>query len=317
MSTIAGPTAPALREHYRIWPLARLEAVRYARHPLFLVGLLLGVLASAGERGPIEIDYQVIPAFFIGVFGVVVGDRLTKSTDRSRPIVDAAPAPETTRTAAVCLACVVPATAGLALVLLHRAFVLADPIPDWMFGTYSPLDRFLITMVIPVIACAGGPLLGVAVGRWLRFPGASLLAVIVILLWSEVAAYLPAQEMNAGSLFARSLHMATPYTAFGTGNYDINDDINEITLSVRSYTGSPLWFMLWTVTLCGFAVTAGLLHGAVGRTRSLISRAVVALAIIAVAAVILAVAAGNRGLSDTSPQGTLWVAIAAPSGGES
>jgi hypothetical protein len=305
VSAIAEPTAPAIREQYRIWPLARLEAVRYARHPLFLVGLLLGVAASAGEHGPIELDYQVIPAFFIGVFGVVVADRLTKSTDRPRLVVDAAPASQTARTAASCWACAVPAIAGLALVVLHRAFVLADPIPDWMYGTYGPLDRFFITMVIPVIACVGGPLLGVAVGRWLRFPGASLLAVIVVLLWSEVAAYLPAQGMNAGSLFARILHMTTAYTAFGSGD----DPLTR----VRSYTGSPVWFAVWTLTLCGLAAIAALRRGAEGRARRIIGKTAVVLAVVAGLALILAIATGNQRPVDSSLQGLATV-DAAPSG---
>ena len=309
MSTVAVSTAATVGERSGIRPLARLEATRYARHPLFLLGLLLAVLAGAGERGPIELDFQVIPAFFIGVFGIVIAARLTRSTDRSRPVVDAAPMSQTTRTAALCLACSVPAAAGLLLVLLHRAFVLAEPFPDWMYGTYGPVDRFLITMIIPVIACVGGPLLGVAVGRWLRFPGAPLLAVIMILLWSEVAAYLPEQAMDAGSLFARSLHMATPYTAFGTGP-------GEIFTSVRSYTGSPLWFAVWTLTLCGLAATAALWRGAEARTRTLLARTSAALAIAAGVAVILAVVNGNHRMVDTSVQGTALVALAALSDGQ-
>lgn len=309
MSTIAVSTATTRGERSGIRPLARIEATRYARHPLFLVGLLLGVLASAGERGPIELDFQVIPAFFIGVFGIVVAARLTRSTDRSRPVVDAAPVSPTTRTAALCLACWVPAAAGLALVLLHRAFVLADPFPDWMYGTYGPVDRFLITLVIPIIACAGGPLLGVAVGRWLRFPGAPLLAVIVVLQWSEVAAYLPEQAMDASSLFARSLHMATPYTAFGTGT-------GEVFTSVRSYTGSPVWFAAWTLTLCGLAATTALWRGAEAHTRTLLLRTFAALSTVAVLALILAIANGNHRLAETSSQGTVIVGFSAPSDGQ-
>jgi hypothetical protein len=104
VSTSVMPVPAGTAERSGIWPLARLEAVRYARHPVFLVGLLFGVLAGAGERGPIELDFQVIPAFFIGVFGIVIAARLTRSTDRSGPIVDAAPASQTKRTAALCLA---------------------------------------------------------------------------------------------------------------------------------------------------------------------------------------------------------------------
>jgi hypothetical protein len=307
MSTTAMPTAAVAGERSGIWPLARLEAVRYARHPLFLVGLLFGVLAGAGERGPIELDFQVIPAFFIGVFGIVIAARLTRSTDRSRPIVDAAAASQTKRTAALCLACAVPAGAGLALVVLHRAFVLAEPFPDWMYGTWGPVDRFIITMVIPVIACAGGPLLGVAVGRWLRFPGASLLAVIVVVEWSQIASYLPEQDLDSGTLFARTLHMTAPYTAFGNGS-------GEVTVWVRTYTGSPAWFAVWTLTLCGLAVTAALWRGAEGATRRIVGRTAGALAAAAVIALVMAIATGNDAISESGPQGTVPV-VAVPSDG--
>lgn len=308
MSALTLPAEAATGGRPGIGPLARLEAIRYARHPLFLAGLLFGVLAGAGERGPIELDFQVIPAFFIGVFGIVVAARLTTSTERSRSVVTAAPISQTTRTAAMCVACWVPATAGLALVLLHRAFVLAQPFPDWMYGTYGPADRFFITMVIPVIACAGGPLLGVAVGRWLRFPGAALLAVLVVLEWSTVAAALPEHVMDAGSLFARSVHLAAPYTAFGTPS-------GEITEWVRSYTGSPQWFAVWTLTLCGLAATAALWRGAEGHTRTVLRRTFVALSTVAVLALILAVVTGHQEPAYTTPLGTVFDAPAALSDG--
>lgn len=307
MTSVAAPAVPAVAVRSTIWPLARIEAKRYARHPVFLIGLLLGIVFSAGEHGPIELDYQVIPSFFIGVLGLVLATRLTTSTGRSRPVVDAAPVSETMRTAALCLACVVPAAAGVVLVLVHRVFVLADPFPGWMYGTYGPSERFVITMVIPVIACAGGPLLGVAVGRWLRFPGAALLAVVVILFWSNVAAYVPAQGMNSRSLLARFLHMATAYTAFGTSN----GDGNAPTTTVRSYTGSPLWFAVWALALCGLAATAALWRRADGRARTVVGRTFVALVAVALVALTLSVATGNQRLYDTSRGGTVSVALSA------
>lgn len=296
MTTIAR-TAPAVRTSSRtLWPLARLEALRYARHPLFLVGLVLGIVTSAGERGPIELDYHVIPSFFIGVFGIIVAARLTATTRRSQTVLDAAPVSSTTRTAACCLACGVPAAAGVVLVLVHRIFVLSDPIPDWQYGTYGGLDRVAITILVPVIACAGGPLLGVLVARWMRFTGAALITVVAVLLWSELTAYLPPKSsLDPASPFARTLHMVTPYTAFGQRN----DDSTTPLRFVQSYTGSPIWFAVWTLALCGLAVTAAMWPGARGRARGLVGRTFVIVAVCASAALTLAIVTGNAQLYET------------------
>ena len=103
MTTLAGPV-PVTQRRSTVWALARIEAKRYAKHPLFVVGALLAAMFSAGEFGPEELDYHVIPSFFIGVLGIVVAARLTASTERSALLVDAAPVTQTARTAAVCLA---------------------------------------------------------------------------------------------------------------------------------------------------------------------------------------------------------------------
>jgi hypothetical protein len=197
------------------------------------------------------------------------------------------------------------------LVVLHRAFVLANPIPDWKYGTYGLTDRLVITMLIPVIACAGGPLLGVAAGRWLRFPASGLLLVTGVLLWSRLGAYFPEQSgLDPGSVFARVLHLLTPYTAFAAANNDSNKTLTVVT----SYTGSPSWFAVWTLALCGLAATAALRAGAVGRTRRVVARTFVALAAAALIALILAVVTGNQRQYRTSPHGT-HPAAAALAGG--
>ena len=300
--TTAVAGAPPLARTSALWQLARVDAVRYARHPLFLVGFVLALASSAGTYGPTELDHQVVPAFFLGVLGLVVAARLTSATDGSALVVDASPVRETTRTAALCLACAVPAAAGLVVVLFHRAFVLADPQPAFVYAGYSDTDRILITLVIPVIASAGGPLLGVCVGRWLHFRGATLLAVLVLLSWSQLGAYVPEQRMDAGSVTARTLHMVTPYTAF----LETDAESNALPTLVTSYTGSPFWFMVWTLALCGLAVTGALWHGArsEGRpARRSVGRAFTAFAAAAVLAAVLAVTTGATHLAYWTPDG--------------
>jgi hypothetical protein len=306
MTTLAAPVT-VTQTRATVWALARIEAKRYAKHPLFLIGAGLATLCSAGEFGPVELDYHVIPSFFIGVLGIIVAARLTASTERSAQLVDAAPVTQTARTVAMCLACAVPATAGLVIVLMHRLFVMADPIPTYLYGTYGATDRLAITVIVPVIACAGGPLLGIAVARWLRFPGAALLAVIAVLFWSGVTAYVSSQSsMDSGSLFARVLHMLTPYTAYGSGN----SDSSQVSTVMTSFTGSPGWFAVWSLALCGLAAAAALWCGAVGETRRTVGRAFIVMAAIALVALALSVVTGNQTEFKTSRGGTVAVALA-------
>jgi len=307
MSTIALPL-PAARTRSTLSSLARIEAKRFARHPLFLVGFVLGLWAvitvgsnPSGMSGPTSLDFQVIPAFFVGVLGFVVAARLTRSTSRSREVIDGAPASDTVRTAALCIACLVPMTAGIVLVLVHSAFVSADPVPAWIYGTYGPFARALITGVIPVIACLGGPLLGVTVGRWLRFPGAVLLGVVVLLAWANLAAYGTTGESSllGERSLPRILHMLAPYTAFASANGDGEVPSTEIT----SFTGSAGWYALWLLMLCGLAVTAALWRGADGRTRHVVGRTFIGLSAAAIVFVGLAGTGGNAQPMYTTPDG--------------
>ncbi len=301
MTTITLPEARATAApSTTLRSLAWLDAKRYAKHPLFLVGLVLATITSLVKSGPDELDYHVIPSFFIGVLGIIVAGRLASATRRSEPVIGATPVSEFTRTAALCLACLVPAAAGVFLVVLHRIYIAANPYPNFDYGTYSTLDRYLMTMVVPVIACAGAPLLGVAVARWLRFPGVSLLAAVVVVLWSAVSGYTEQGGAAPTSGLNQVAHMLTPYTAFGATNANSNKPSTIVT----SFTGSVGWFAVWTLFLCGLAVTAALWrsHGA---WRRRVGQTFIGLAVCAVIALVLAVANGNHRLYDSSKTGTV------------
>jgi len=267
--------------------LATIEAKRYARHPLFVVPALLCAGLSIGLPGPDELDYQVIPAFFLGVLGVFVAARLTRSTDSATPVLDAAPVPIRRRTAALCLACGVPAATALVIALLHRATMVADPLPAFHYGTYGPFDRQVVTLLLPVVYAAGGPLLGVATGRWLRFPGAPLLVMVGLLAWSSTFGYLP-QSKDSASGLVRWLHELTPYTAFAFSN---GDGVHPIT-TVTSMPGSPGWFAVWGIALSGLAVCAALWKGADDEERRQLVRAFTVLGAVAVVALALSATGG-------------------------
>ena len=69
MTTLAVPTVHDVPAGTSVRPLALIEAKRFARHPLFLIGTVMCAIFSYGHHGPEELDYHVIPSFFIGVLG--------------------------------------------------------------------------------------------------------------------------------------------------------------------------------------------------------------------------------------------------------
>jgi hypothetical protein len=288
-----------------LWPLAWIEAKRFARHPLFLTGFVLALAASGGEYGPVELDHGFVPSLFVGIFGLVVAARLTASTRRCEAVVDAAPVSETTRTAALCAACLVPAAAGLVVAVFFQVVMaLHDPRPAYAYGVFTIGERYVILLVLRAIACLGAPLLGVAVGRWLRFPGAALLVAVALFLWGMLGGYVPSQNMDASTWPARILHMLTPYTAWVESNSG-QDGADWVPTVVRSLTGSPVWFAMWTLALCALAACAALLHGAEGRVRRAVVRASWAAGTVAVTSLTLAVVTGYSVTHDSSSEGTV------------
>lgn len=305
MST-AGVALPVPATRSALGPLAWIEAKRFARHPLFLVGFSLSLAASGGEYGPVELDHGFVPAFFVGIFGLVVAARLTASTRRCEAVVDAAPVSETTRTAALCAACLVPAAAGLVVaVFFQLVMAFHDPRPAYTYGVFTTGERYVILLVLPAIACLGAPLLGVAVGRWLRFPGAALLVAVALFLWGMLAGYMPSQQMDASTWPARILHMLTPYTAWVESNSGDGSSTGWVPTVVRSLTGSPAWFAAWTLALCALAACAALLHRAEGRVRRAVVRASWAAGAVAVTSLTLAVVTGYSVPHDSSSEGTV------------
>ena len=293
---------PTTRQRSTLLALAVVEARRFARHPLFLIGLPLAVwamVADAQAGGPHALDFEVIPAFFVGVLGFVVAFRLTRSTHGAADVIDGAPVTVTMRTGALCLACVVPVLAGLAVVLVHWRLLGIYPGQDWMWGTYGTRDRVLVSAVLPLLSSAGGPLLGVAAGRWLRFPGAPALCVAALLFGSLVLTYPAMQTMDASTVLARVLHLLPPYTSWGANNND---------KAIVSYTGSMPWYAVWVTTLAGLATLTALRYGSTGAARRTIGRTFIALSVIGLAALVLAVAGGNQRPMITHPDGSSRVA---------
>ena len=120
MSTTLAPAseAPTADGSPALRALARVEAKRFARHPLFLLGIAIMLIPMVAAVWQQEVDANpmvgtLFIAFLIGVFGFIVAHRLTTSMLRTRDLATTTPVDRQQRTLALCLACLVPATAGV------------------------------------------------------------------------------------------------------------------------------------------------------------------------------------------------------------
>jgi hypothetical protein len=242
--------------------LAKVEALRLARHPFFVVGVILCVVTIAGTKP--DFDYYneaVDPAFFIGVFSMIATFRLTRSMEKLEEAVGSTPAGVQDHVRALQLACLLPATLGvLAFAWILGFKEVTEPLA---YGAWGEADRVGIFFGSVVVACLGGPLLGIAAARWLRFPGAVVALVIGILFL--VLAGEGLADANPQARWAALLRLAAPWTQFTT----VNSDDRQI----GSWLGSPWLWVGWLVALCVLAVLGALLKGAEGEERQRLFRA--------------------------------------------
>ena len=250
--------------------LARADARRYARHPLFLLPCAVLVAAMAdnlvqrrgGGTNPM-VDTMTI-AFLLGVFGFVVAHRLTTSLLRTRELAGTVPVGQQTRTLSLCLACLVPAAAGVAcavFMLVVNAAWPPDGIPpgapvSW-FRDYSAVDVLATLLLMGPLAALGGPLLGVAVARWAPFRGSTLLGVVVLV----VATAVPASDEPGGP---ERLASAWPVLM---DEHIVHGKVVSTTFVTDI---EPVWALGWVLCLCGLAAVAALLRDP-GHRRALLA----------------------------------------------
>lgn len=279
------PSTP-VDERATLLALARADARRYARHPLFLVPcaiLLAMVVANVVQRqggGTDPLVATMMIAFLIGVFGFVVAHRLTTSLLRTRELVDTVPVERQQRTLSLCLACLVPAAAGLVLagyLLIANALWPPDgepsSLPVTWFGDYPASDVIPALLAMGPVAALGGPLLGVAVARWAPFRGSALLGVVVLV----VATSLPASSETGGHV-----RMVAAWPVL----MDEHVVDGKIISSTFVPGIEPIWALGWVLCLCGLAVVAALLRDPGHRRELLVAGA--ALTVAAAACFVLA-----------------------------
>jgi hypothetical protein len=280
-ATLAPGRPGAVAGRAALVPLAAREARRLALNPVFLFAVVMTAWTTwTGGGGTVtEIDnVNGYPAVFLGGFGMMATYWLTRSMRASEPVAGVTPTTQPTRTAALCAVAVLPFLCG---VLALFALLHSYPVGDSVYGAFSPSAQVAVLVGQIVIPSLGGPLLGVALGRWVRFPGAGFVLFLVIFGWVELVTILALSHPDSAPVAV--LRLFSPF-AFFTVQADSG--------GVTAWRGSPWFFIGWQLALCAIAVLVALLRGAEGQLRSRIIRA---LAIAGVAAVILLVLAATGG----------------------
>jgi len=283
MTTALAPARPAAAAGRATFAaLAAREMRRFVLNPLFLAAATLtAFFLWSGQRSAITAieDVNAIAATCFGGFGMLVAFGLTRSMRASEPVAGVTPTTLPTRTAALCATALVPFGCGCLTLL---AFLQLFPVSSALYGAFSPSARIAVLVGQIVVPSLGGPLLGVALGRWVRFPGAAFVLFLILSGWVNLVTALTLARPDSAPVAV--LRLFAPFALF-----TLHSDAG-----VTAWRGSPWFFLGWQLALCAIAVLVALLRGAEGRLRSRIIRA---LGIVLAAAVILLVLAGTGGFT--------------------
>ena len=285
-ATVPNPQAEATGGWPALRALARVEAKRFARHPLFLLGIvimLIPMLAVLWQQdvsaNPMIASLYI--AFLIGVFGFIVAHRLTTSLLRTRDLATTTPVGRQQRTLALCLACLVPATAGVGVTIfmLVTAAIwtpVGDPVtaPVAWFRDEPAIDVLATLIAMGPVAALGGPLLGVTVARWAPFRGSALIGVVTLVFLTA----LPSEASAPWRVLSAWPVLVEEY---------VNENGGPIVRSFITPGVEPVWVLPFLLCLCGLAVVAALLRDPAHRRHLL--GAGVALTFAAVGSFLLAV----------------------------
>ena len=283
MTAALAPARPgATARRATLVPLAARELRRFVLNPVFLFAVVMTMWVAWSRAGAAVTEIDEVngyPAVFLGGFGMMAAYWLTRSMRASEPVAGVTPVTRPARTAALCCVAIVPFGCGILALL---GFLRTYPLSDAVYGPFSPSARIAVLVGQIVVPSLGGPLLGVALGRWVRFPGAAFVLFLVIFGWVQLVTILTISRPDSAPIAV--LRLFSPF-AFFTLHADAG---------VTAWRGSPWFFIGWQLALCAIAVLAALLRGAEGRTRSRIIRA---LGVAGVAALILLVLAALGGFT--------------------
>ena len=277
---VSRPEAVARRA--TLVPLAARELRRFVLNPVFLFAVVMTLWVAWSRAGATVTEIDEVngyPAVFLGGFGMMAAYWLSRSMRASEPVAGVTPVTRPARTAALCAVAIVPFLCGILALL---GFLRTYPLSDAAYGPFSPSARIAVLVGQIVVPALGGPLLGVALGRWVRFPGAAFVLFLVIFGWVQLVTILTILRPDSAPIAV--LRLFSPFAFFSL----------HADAGVTAWRGSPWFFIGWQLALCAIAVLVALLRGAEGRVRTRIIRA---LAITGAAAVILLVLAATGGFT--------------------
>jgi len=270
--------------------LARYEARRYLRSPILLAAIALTAYTVYDLTRGVVSEADELPASaasLLGGLGMIAACWLTQSMRRSAEALDVAPTPTRLRTIALCLTAAVPLACGLFSLLAVVLFRRVDG--AWTEGVFSSTDRAAVLVSQVVLPSLGGPLLGIAVGRWVRAGWVAPALFLVIVAWVLVAEGLAVTYRNSEPvLMAR---MFTPFALFTTWNGE----------GVETWRGSPVAFLCWQLCLCAIAVTVALLRDAESAVRRRLIEALLVVSVLAAVSYAFAVTGGLQHAVITYP----------------
>lgn len=275
--------------------MALIEARRMARHPVFLLGAVLGLVALGlyvvlvgDETGIVVVlTLPLLGAFYIGLPSVIAAALLTRSTEVAVEAVATAPGTEARRTLALAAAGIPPFVSGLvfSLALVVVAKVIGVAPQEWWFGTLPDWQVWSIVLLCPV-ACLDGALLGVLAGRWLRFRGASAVVVVALIVVTLLGQTALLETANS------EWRLWVPWAVWHMGD---NPDGTQTLIA-----GNPAAYLGYLLALGALAVLGAMWHDRTARTprfRALVAAVVVA----AIALFVLSATTGNHDNRDSDP----------------
>jgi hypothetical protein len=283
--TAAAPAtvAPASRTRPpSLGVLARFEGRRFALNPVFLAAAALTAYILWNRQRGVVTDINTVlvyPAIFLGGLGMVAAFWLTQSMRRSADALDVAPTSWPARTGAICLAAAIPLLCGC---LSFLAIVIFQQVPGtWSYGALGTSAGVAAALSQTVVPALGGPLLGVALARWVRFPGAAVALFLILYGWVTLTYTLAASHRH--STLIVMLRFFAPFAFF------INEDSPG---RVETWRGSPWFFLGWQLCLCAVAVIVALLRGADPGLRTRLLRLLAGVLVLAALLYALAVVGG-------------------------
>jgi hypothetical protein len=282
MTTALAPARPGAGGSRAMFvALAGRETRRFAGNPVFLFVVVITAWWTWAGRGTAVADIVLVNAFtaiFLGGFGMMATFWLTRSMRASDPVVGVTPVTLPARTAALCAVAIVPFGWGcLALI----AFLHFHPASDPAYGAFSPSARIAVLAGQIVVPSLGGPLAGIALGRWARFPGAALVLLLVLWGWVSLVTSVPMSHPDSAPVAVLRLFAGLTFFA-------LHSDADGVT----AWRGSPWFFLGWQLALCAIAVLVALLRGAEGPLRARVIRALVIAGAVALVMLGLAAAGG-------------------------